>query len=108
MDLSPGATNYRPDGGGSKKLFQLTTDKIILVPDNLTDEGAICPVCGTELLLLTNEFAIKKDRLKGSSFFSRRPSGLASIYISNDLYHFLKSENVRGLTPVQGAELIFD
>jgi hypothetical protein len=92
----------------SVRFFELATDKIILLPDNLTDKKAICPVCGTELLVLTNEFAIKKDRLEGSSFFSRSPSGLASIYISNDLYHFLKSENVRGLTPVQGAGLIFN
>lgn len=90
----------------SDRFFELATDKIILLPDNLAEEGAICPVCGTELLVLTNEFAIRKDRLEGSSFFSRRPSGLASIYISNTLYQIFKSENVRGLTPVQGAELI--
>jgi hypothetical protein len=93
-------------GKTSERFYELVTDKIILIPDNLTDKGAICPVCGTELLELANEFAIRKERLEGSSFFSRRPSGLASIYISNELYHFLKLENVRGLTPVQGADVI--
>lgn len=96
------------NGKVSDKLFQLVADKIILLPDNLTEEGAICPTCGTVLGALTGEFLIRKKRLGEASFFSRMPSGLSSIYVSNPLYHFLKSENVRGLTPVQGANLIDD
>jgi len=90
----------------SEKLFQLTTDKIILVPDNLTEEGAYCPTCGTVLSTMTRGFAIKKERLGKSSFFSRNPTGLSSIYVSKSLYQILKLENIRGLTPVQGADLI--
>ena len=59
----------------SERFFELATNKIILLPDNLTDEGAICPVCGSELLVLTNEFSIKKDRLEGSSFFFQTALG---------------------------------
>ena len=94
------------EGKISDRLFELVADKIILIPDNLPEEGAICPVCGTELIELSGQFGVRKNRLEGNSFFSRRPSGTASMYISNELYHFLKSENVRGLTPVQGADLI--
>ena len=93
-------------GKVSEKLFQLTTDKIILVPDNLTEEGAYCPTCGTVLSTMTRGFAIKKDRLGKSSFFARHPSGISSIYISKSLYQILESENIRGLTPVQGADLL--
>lgn len=93
-------------GKVSEKLFQLTTDKIILVPDNLSEEGAVCPTCGTVLSTMTRDFAIKKDRLGGSSFFSRIPSGISSIYVSKAMYNLFKSENVRGLSPVQGANLI--
>ena len=93
-------------GKVSDKLFQLTTDKIILVPDNLTEEGAYCPTCGTVLSTMTRGFAIKKQRLANSSFFSRNPTGMSSIYVSKSLYQILKSENTRGLTPVQGADLL--
>jgi hypothetical protein len=95
-------------GKVSDRLFQLKADKIILVPDNLTDEGAICPACGTVLSTLVREFVIRKERLEGANFFSRSSSGISSIYISNTLYHVFKSENIRGLTPVQGADLIND
>ena len=94
------------EGKISKKLFQLTTNKIILVPDNLTEEGAYCPTCGTVLSTMTRGFAVKKSRLEKSSFFARHPSGISSIYISKSLYQILESENIRGLTPVQGADLI--
>jgi hypothetical protein len=90
----------------SEKLFQLTTDKIILVPDNLTEEGAYCPTCGTVLSTMTRGFVVKKGRLGKSSFFARHPSGISSIYISKSLYQILQSENIRGLTPVQGADVI--
>lgn len=93
-------------GKVSEKLFQLSTDKIILVPDNLTEEGAYCPTCGTVLSTMTRGFAIKKKRLGNSSFFARNPTGISSIYVSKSLYQILKSENARGLTPVQGADLI--
>jgi len=93
-------------GKVSEKLFQLTTDIIILVPDNLTEEGAYCPACGTVLSTMTRGFAIKKQRLGKSSFFSRNPTGISSIYVSRSLYQILKSENIRGLTPVQGADLL--
>jgi len=90
----------------SERLFQLAVDKIILRPDNLSDEDAICPTCGAVLKNLAKTFAVKKSRLGTSSFFSRNPSGISSMYMSNSLYHFLKSENVRGLAPVQGADVI--
>ena len=90
----------------SEKLFQLTTDNIILVPDNLTEEGAYCPTCGTVLSTMTRGFGIKKERLGKTSFFARHPSGISSIYISKSLYQIMKSENIRGLTPVQGADLL--
>lgn len=90
----------------SEKLFQLTTDKIILVPDNLTVEGAYCPTCGTVLSTMTRGFVVKKGRLGKSSFFARHPSGISSIYLSKSLYQILESENIRGLTPVQGADVI--
>lgn len=92
----------------SERLFQLAVDKIILRPDNLSEEEAICPTCGAVLQNLTKTFAVKKSRLGKSSFFSRNPLGISSMYMSNSLYHFLKSENVRGLGPVQGADLIND
>ncbi len=92
----------------SDRFFELATDKIILLPDNLAEEGAICPVCGTgSFLVLTNEFAIRKRSTEGSSFFPEDlPAWSIIQYISNTLYQIFKSENVRGLTPVQGAELI--
>lgn len=93
-------------GETSERLFQLAVDKIILRPDNLSDEDAICRTCGAVLKNLAKTFAVKKSRLGKSSFFSRNPSGISSMYMSNSLYHFLKSENVRGLTPVQGADVI--
>jgi hypothetical protein len=92
----------------SDRLFQLKADKVILLPDNLTEEGAICSTCGTVLSTMTGIFAVKESRLEKNSFFSRIPSGLSGIYISNPLYHLFKSENIRGLTPAQGAGLIFD
>jgi hypothetical protein len=92
----------------SDRLCQLKADKVILLPDNLTEVGAICPTCGTVLSTMTRMFVVKESRLGKSSFFSRIPSGLSSIYISNPLYHLFKLENIRGLTPVQGAALIFD
>lgn len=95
-------------GNVSDRLFQLVADKVILLPDNLREEGAVCPTCGTVLSTMTTVFAIRKDRLEKNSFFSRSPSGIASLYISKSLYHFLKSENTRGLTPVQGADVIND
>lgn len=92
----------------SDRVFQLKADKVILLPDNLTEEGAICPTCGTVLSTMTGIFAVKESRLEKSSFFSRIPSGLSGIYISNPLYRLFNARNVRGLTPVQGARLIFD
>lgn len=92
-------------GNISVRLFQLTVDKVILVPDNAAD-GAFCPACGTVLSTMTEGFAIKKNRLRESSFFSRSSSGISSIYISKALYQVFQSENIRGLTPVQGADLI--
>lgn len=89
----------------SEKLFQLVTDIIILLPDNLR-EGTICPGCGTVLSTLTGEFLIRKERIKGVSVFSRNPSGASAIYISNPLYHLLKSNNIRGLTPAQCAKVM--
>lgn len=92
----------------SDTLFQLKADKVVLLPDNLTEEGAFCPTCGTVLSAMTGIFAVKKSRLGKSSCFSRIPSGLSGMYISNPLYHLFKSENIRGLFPVQGARLILD
>lgn len=89
-----------------KGCFNWAVGKIILRPDNLSDEDAICRTCGAVLKNLAKTFAVKKSRLGKSSFFSRNPSGISSMYMSNALYHFLKSENVRGLTPVQGADVI--
>lgn len=94
------------EGKVSDILFQLVTDKIILLPDNLLSEDAICPTCGTVLSTVTRGFVIRKERLGGSSFFSRSSSGTSAIYISNSVYNFLKSNNIRGLTPVQGADLL--
>jgi len=95
-------------GKVSDRLYQLVAEKVILLPDNLPSEDAICPTCGTVLKTLSEGFNIRKERLEGASFFSRVPSGVSSIYISNSLYHLLKSENIRGLTPVQGAASIND
>ena len=94
------------NGETSERLFQLAVDKIILRSDNLSDEDAICPTCGAVLKNLETTFAVKKSRLGKSSFFCRNPSGISSMYMSNSLYHFLKSENVRGIGPVQGADVI--
>lgn len=95
-------------GDVSDRLFQLATDHIILQPDNLREEGAVCPICGTVLSTMVSGFAVKKDRLNKSSFFSRHPAGISSIYIAKSLYDLLKSEKTRGLIPVQGAGLIND
>jgi hypothetical protein len=92
----------------SDRLYQLVAIKVILLPDNLNSEGTICPVCGTVLSTMTNIFTIKKSRLGGSNFFSRSSSGISSIYVSKSLYEIFKSENIRSLTPVQGANLIND
>ena len=96
------------NGKVSDRLFQLVADKVILLPDNLPAEGSICPTCGTVLSTLIRGFIIRKERLGGADFFSRSSSGISSTYISNTLYHIFKSENIRGLTPVQGADLIND
>lgn len=99
---------YNQHGKVSQKLFQLVADKVILLPDNLMEQGSICATCGTVISALTQGFRIKMERLGDAVFFSRIPSGISLIYISNALYHHLKSENSRGLTPVQGADLIND
>ncbi len=96
------------NGKISDRLFQLKADRVILLPDNLAEEGAFCSTCGTVLSTMTGIFAVKESRLGEGSCFSRIPSGLSSLYISKPLYHLLKSENIRGLVPVQGARLILD
>lgn len=96
------------NGKISDRLFQLRSDKVILLPDNLTEEGAICLTCGTVLSAVTGIFSVKESRLEKSSFFSRTPSGCSAIYVSKQLYHLFKSENIRGLTPVQGGDLKFN
>lgn len=93
-------------GNVSDRLFQLVAIKVILLPDNLNSEETICPACGTVLSTMTSIFTIKEDRLGGNNFFSRSSSGISSIYVSKSLYGIFKSENIRGLTPVQGANLI--
>ncbi len=93
-------------GDVSEKLFQLKANKVILVPVDLSEKGAICPACGTVLSTLTGTFTVTADQLGRSSFFARIDSGLSSIYISQYLYKKLQSAGTRGVTPVQGVKLV--
>lgn len=95
-------------GNRSDRLFQLAADPVILLSDDPQEEGAICATCGEMLRPTTTDLVVRRDRLSGSSFFSTSPARIYDIYVSKQVYQLLKAANIRGLTPMEGADLLSD
>lgn len=99
---------FNQAGNVSDRLFQLAADPVILLSDDPQEEGAICATCGEMLRPTTTDLVVRRDRLSGSSFFSMSPARIYDIYVSKQVYQLLKAANIRGLTPMEGADLLSD
>jgi hypothetical protein len=93
-------------GQPSKRLFLLKTKKAILdacEEHTPRDPGAICPVCGKVRIGVLGGFYVRDEWLNGDEIFSRNPSHLSVICVSNRLYRLLKSMGCKGMLPAYGV-----
>ena len=89
----------------SQRLFLLKANKAI--PDACDvhtprDPGAICPVCGRVRIGVLGNFYVRTEWLNGDELFSRNPSRLSAICVSNRLYKLLKEMGCKGMLPAYG------
>jgi len=92
-------------GRPSDRIVLLRADKAIILPCDIhtpTTEEGICPVCGRILGGVLGNYYVRKEWLGHDQLFSRHPSKYASIYVTNELYHKIKSKNMKGLLPSFG------
>ncbi|NJM14545.1 MAG: hypothetical protein HC896_03425 [Bacteroidales bacterium] len=90
------------NGNVSANLYQLAVKTVIVQPDNMAVQGEVCETCGSVLSTFTRPFAIAKERMRETDFFSRNPSGISNIYVSKRVYILLKSNKIRALTLRRG------
>lgn len=89
----------------SERLFLIRANKAILKPCEIhtpTTEEGICPLCGRILGGVLGNYYVRKEWLGLDQVFSRHPLKFAAIYVSNDLYHAMKTLGVKGLLPAFG------
>lgn len=89
----------------SQRVFLLQTQKAIMdacSEHTPRDPGAICPVCGNVRIGVLGNFYIREEWLEGAALFSRNPSHLSELCVSNRLYKILKESGCKGMLPSNG------
>ncbi|MET0637512.1 MAG: hypothetical protein ABWZ25_15880 [Chitinophagaceae bacterium] len=89
----------------SERLWLLRANRSILKPCNIhtpiTGEG-ICAKCGSIRGALLAYYHVRTEWLQNDPLFSRQAQRYESIYFSNQLYHDLKNQQVRGMLATDG------
>ena len=92
-------------GQPSQRVFLLKAGKAILDACDIhtpRDPGAICPTCGKTRTGILGVFYVREEWLQGDELFSRSPSHLSLICVSNRLYTLLKEMGCKGMLPSYG------
>lgn len=89
----------------SQRLFLLKTKKVILDACDIhtpRDPGAICPVCGNVKPGLLGYYHVREEWLHGDELFSRNPSHLSDLCVSNRLFNILKAAGCKRMLASNG------
>ena len=89
-------------GNESERMFQLISEKAILIPcpqHTRIDGQGFCPICGTAWGNLEGTYCVRADVIGSAEIFSRHRNKGAMLYVSHRVYKLCSEANIQRIIP---------